>query len=142
MSEEKTLWREGRNGGKLRNGGGRPKKANSKWSQLMDRVRKELKEGSGIVEGDEELTNEDVLARVIVMGALKGDHSCLTWVMNLAEKDDTYVTNRKDLLDDRAAKARELAEQEAKKAYVDTDPLFSGWTEEELENEARRLLGA
>ncbi len=140
MSEERTLWREGRNGGKLRNGGGRPRKPNSKWSQLMDRVRKELRDGSGVVEGGEELTNEDALAKVIVQAALKGDQACLVWVMNLADKDDTYVRDRKDTLEDRETKAR--MEAEARNVQADADPLFSGWSDEELEQEARRLLGA
>lgn len=142
MSSEIQEFMPGRNGGKLRRGGGRPKKANSKWSQLMDHVRKELREGSGIVEGSEELNNEQVLAKVVVRAALEGNMNLLEFVVKLADKDDTYVRDRKDTLEDRAAKARELAELEAKKAYVDMDPLFSGWSDEELEQEARRLLGA
>lgn len=142
MSSEIQEFMPGRNGGKLRRGGGRPKKAVSKWSQLMDHVRKELREGSGIVEGSEELNNEQVLAKVVVRAALEGNMNLLEFVVKLADKDDTYVRDRKDTLEDRAAKARELAELEAKKAYVDTDPLFSGWSDEELEQEARRLLGA
>lgn len=142
MSSEIQEYMPGRNGGTLRRGGGRPKKANSKWSQLLDHVRKELREKTGIVEGGEELNNEQLLAKVVVRAAMEGNMNLLEFVVKLADKDDTYVRDRKDTLDDREAKARELAELEAKKAHVDTDPLFSGWTEEELENEARRLLGA
>jgi hypothetical protein len=142
MSSEIQEFMPGRNGGKLRRGGGRPKKANSKWSQMLDAVRKELREKTGIVEDGEELTNEQVLAKIIVRASLEGNMELLQFVLKLADKDDTYVRDRKDTLEDRAAKARELAELEAKKAYVDMDPLFNGWSDEELEQEARRLLGA